>query len=765
MINIKFIGLLVFLIGIATLQVSAQNQQKPNVIFILADDLGWGDLSCYGNTKINTPNLDMLANNGMLFTNFYVASPICSPTRASFLSGRYPSRDSIYTAMGINNDAFIATQSSALLDTTLTTYANLLKNAGYNTIHLGKTHVYIREEESSGMKNYGFNISRPVKNDEENYLIEASQKPHLSTRVIIDNAIQYIDENVNGNFLLNIWLQDPHALLNPTKTQLEKANSLTSKDSRYISQAQIYYSVVLQIDRQIGRLVNHLKQKGLYENTIIIFTSDNGPESEEIVSAAHSGAGSTGPFRGLKRSLYDGGIRVPFIISWPAQIPKNVINYQTVMSSIDFLPTLAGLTGLQQDIQDLPIDGKDLSSILLTNQNLERNEPIFWERRFAMNRGNPFELSPHLAIRKGAWKLLANADSTNLELYHLLSDPSELHNLVHQKPGLASELYDELKQWKSTLPIGPEVRTVYTYPWPADESYYSAPDIRSGVVYDTTNITLYDTTFVTLYDTTQVTLYDTALVTLYDTALVTLYDTTLVTLYDTILVTLYDTILVTLYDTTLVTLYDTTLVTLYDTTLVTLYDTTLVTLYDTTLVTLYDTIQVALYDTIQVTLYDTTQVNLYDTIQVTLYDTIQITLYDTIFYYDTLVVMDTVCVTNTTDTGSARTTVETSETNKTWKIYSDTLKIMRPKEIVAHQPEAIFLYPNPAQVGIYLEFDYPVVDHRTELKLTDAKGRVIRVSQPSDTIYFMDMSDLSAGMYYLYVTQGDRVVVRKILKE
>jgi N-acetylgalactosamine-6-sulfatase len=215
---------------------------------------------------------------------------------------------------------------------------------------------------------------------------------------------------------------------------------------------EIFAASVTDLDTQVGRLLAGLKQRGKDQDTLILFSSDNGPEDIHIGNAGHSGVGSAGPFRGRKRSLYEGGIRVPGILRWPGKIPAGRIEDKAVLSGVDWLPTICQLAGARLPA-DLALDGEDAGDVL-RGQSRSRTRPLFWEWRFNIA-GEPFHHSPQLAVREGDWKLLLNPDRSRVELYDLKTDLTQLNNVAEHHPELVEKLAQQATTWAQSLPSGP----------------------------------------------------------------------------------------------------------------------------------------------------------------------------------------------------------------------------------------------------------------------------------------------------------------------
>ena len=371
------------------------------------------------------------------------------------------------------------------LDPRLPTVTRLLQSDGYVTGHYGKWHLESLEYGGEGAlpDDYGFDEWR-VSETADWYLWDRSLRPR-SSKMIIDETIGFIERHKEQPFYVQAWLLDTHGSLNPTQQQLkiyedlspvaygnpfliDKPSFLAEDPLPFPGPAQIYYSAVTDADKQVGRLLRKLDELGLAENTIVIFSSDNGPEDILSGDARHHAVGSPGPFRGRKRSLYEGGVRVPFIVRWPAATPAGRVNNTSVISAVDFLPTLCALAGIRLP-RVLALDGENVSAAF-EGQAKIRTKPLMWEWRFRIL-GHVINRSPMLAIRDGKWKLLMNPDRSRLELYDLLADPSELNNLAEGHPTVIKHLSERLLAWKASLPkgtSGPEAGA-NAYPWPQEK--------------------------------------------------------------------------------------------------------------------------------------------------------------------------------------------------------------------------------------------------------------------------------------------------------
>ena len=440
---------------------------QPNFVFIFCDDLGWGDLPAYGHRNVKAhggwtvrgnlrmPNLDRMAAEGIRFTQFYVASGVCSPSRAGVMTGRFPSELGIHDYLA---SAQLNRKRGCVdfLDPEIPTVTRLLQNAGYATGHFGKWHLGRGESapkpEDYGIDHYATGIQNP-------------DGRVRSTERIADETIRFIDENREDRFYINVWLYDPHSPLHPTDEMMAPYADLSPRWGDRKGAMQIYYGVLSDIDKHVGRILDTLDDHGLSENTVVVFSSDNGPESGLIPFISHyGGAGSNGPFRGIKRSLYEGGIRTPFIVRWPGSAPKGRVDNSTVIGGVDLLPTFLSLAGVELPASE--IDGENLSAAF-HGKPAARSQPLLWENRFPVY-DHTLHKSPIAAIREGKWKLLYNPDGSRTELYDIPSDASELNNLASSNPDVVDRLRAKALAWQKTLPEGPidPAAGKNEYPWP-----------------------------------------------------------------------------------------------------------------------------------------------------------------------------------------------------------------------------------------------------------------------------------------------------------
>ena len=436
---------------------------RPNVIVVLIDDLGWGDFSCFGNTAAKTPHIDRLAAEGLRFHQFYVNAPICSPSRCALTTGQYPHRWRITSFL--NNRADNQRRGMAdWLDPSAPSLARLLSKSGYVTGHFGKWHLGGQRDvdDAPEISQYGFQSSLTNFEGMGPKLLPLTMKPgQLNPGRIWEDAERlgqpvtwmqrseitggFVDAAVSfmrmarkqqRPFFINVWPDDVHSPFWPPVDQWADGKR------------DLYHSVLQAMDRQLGRLFDALRESPeLLQNTVVILCSDNGPEP---------GAGSAGPFRGAKTRLYEGGIRSPLIVWAPGLMDRSqqgAVNENSVFAAFDLVPSILSLAGVPID-SSTRFDGEDLSGTLLGREQASRRAPIHW-RRPPDRKNAPPALSqpqPDLAVREGRWKLLCDYDGSNRQLYDLQLDAAESQNLEAQHSELATRLALMAVAWHRSMP-------------------------------------------------------------------------------------------------------------------------------------------------------------------------------------------------------------------------------------------------------------------------------------------------------------------------
>lgn len=441
-------------------------KSRPNVVFILADDLGYGDLASYGHRHIKTPHLDQLAQEGIKLTQFYSPSPLCSPARAGFLTGRTPYRTGIKSWIPEGQHIFLQAEERTL--------ATHLRQNGYQTFLSGKWHLNggLNDPNHPQPQDHGFDrwlalhaFALPNHKDPINFYEDGKARGKIdgySAEIAVDQAMEYLDQrDPTKPFFLFLPLAEVHSeIASPEEFYAQYATftngeiDLKNLNARGPGE---YYANVSYMDSQIGRLLQHLKRKKLDQNTIVIFTSDNGPVTTDWRHWWEVNLyGDTGGLRGRKADLYEGGLRVPCIIKYPKHIVGGSFSDEPT-HGYDVFPTLCQLLHLPIP-QDREIDGMDISPIF-QQKPLDRQEPLFWAFR-----PGP-EDAPQgyqYAVRQGKWKMISNEKLTKTRLYDLHQDPYETKELSTQHPAIVNELRSFIQRKKVSIandplrPVSPE---------------------------------------------------------------------------------------------------------------------------------------------------------------------------------------------------------------------------------------------------------------------------------------------------------------------
>jgi arylsulfatase A-like enzyme len=429
--------------------------RQPNILLILADDLGWGNLSCYGGKLAATVHLDRMAKEGARFTQFYVASPICSPSRCGLLTGQFPARWRItsYLQTRAGNRAC---EQADFLDSKAPSLPRLMKQAGYATAHIGKWHLGGGRDVKDAPKfaAYGYDLGLGTWESPQphthltarNWIWSAEDRvPRWErTRWMVDQALEFLAKNADRPCFVNLWPDDVHTPWVPSARdqQLGKGGRASGKgDTR-----DRFRRVLTELDRQVGRLLDTLRKRKADRPTLVLFLGDNGPLPTFDQQR-------TAGLRGSKLSLYEGGIRVPCLAWGTGIVPAGRTNDTTVFAAVDLFPTLSKLCGAELP-KGFRSDGEDLSPALL-GKSPKRTRPLFWEygrndKSFAYPGGK--NRSPNVAVRDGDWKLLVNADGTTAELYDLATDPKEIRNQQADRPDVTKRLSDMALKWRKSLP-------------------------------------------------------------------------------------------------------------------------------------------------------------------------------------------------------------------------------------------------------------------------------------------------------------------------
>ncbi len=440
------------LVLLSCLCCAAAESQRPNIVLILTDDMGFGDIGCYGGKFAPTPNIDRMAKEGIRFTQYYSASPICSPSRTGILTGMYPARWRIASYLQTRKGNAACEQADFLYPKA-PSIARTLKSAGYATGHFGKWHMGGGRDVTNAppFSAYGFDEHASTYESPEphpditatNWIWSPQDKVKRwdRTALFVDKTLDFLKRNKGRKpCFVNLWPDDVHTPWVPSDERL-------SEYPNGPEQQRKFRAVLDEYDRQFGRFFASLKELGIDDNTLVVFTSDNG------ALPTFNGRRSA-PFRGSKLSLYEGGIRMPFIVRWPGHMPAGRLDEQSVLCAVDLFPSLCALANVPLP-SGVAFDGEDFSATWLGKQTTKRRAPLFWEygrntNSFAFPEGK--DRSPNVAVRDGNWKLLIHADGTGAELYDLAKDVAEQNNLAESQAAVTKRLSEAALNWRKSLP-------------------------------------------------------------------------------------------------------------------------------------------------------------------------------------------------------------------------------------------------------------------------------------------------------------------------
>lgn len=461
--TLKPVSLFLLLVCFQAKPIQGQAVQ-PNVITVFIDDMGWSDLSCYHGDRVETENIDRLAAEGLRFTNFYVNSPICSPSRVALTTGQSPHRwriTSYLAARKANHERGVVDW----LDLQAPVLAREMRRNGYRTGHFGKWHMGGQRDvgEAPLITEYGFDTSLtnfeglgprvlplkdayngkvPPKHDLGSANLGRGpirwEDRSVVTAAFVQGALEFIDsaQAAARPFFVNLWPDDVHSPFFPPQDLRDKTDS---------SKRELYYAVLDAMDQQLGRLFNRIRDDDhLRQNTLILVMSDNGHEE---------GAGMATPLRGAKTWLYEGGVRSPLIVWGPGFVESKVTgttNETSILCALDVNRSLYTFTNTELPAGHV-LDGEDLASTLLGHSEQSRQAPIFW-RRPPDRPGTDQEDNPDLAVRQRNWKYYVNYDGSQAQLYDLSNDASESTNRIPEQRALATELHAKLLKWNAGLP-------------------------------------------------------------------------------------------------------------------------------------------------------------------------------------------------------------------------------------------------------------------------------------------------------------------------
>jgi arylsulfatase A-like enzyme len=455
-----------FLAGLAggVLAQAAPTPEPLNFVFILADDLGWRDLGCYGSRFYETPNIDRLAAEGMRFTNAYAAAPLCSPTRASIMTGKYPARLGFTHVTQLPSlykpdpaDRWLQPSTASELPLAEITIAEALKTAGYVSGCVGKWHLgsepFYPEKQGFDVNIGGGHIAMPTSHFYPNWRENPRGLRSLWASVPLDGrpgeyltdrlgneAVKFIDQHKHQPFFLYL---SHYAVHIPIEAKAEMVPKYRAKVRVDDSQNNPDYAAMIEsMDESVGAVMRQLQQSGVADRTVVVFYSDNG--GVNTGSARRAPATSNAPLRYGKTSLYEGGIRVPLIVRWPGAVKPDSVCDTPVISS-DFYPTMVEMADIRKDPGN-PIDGLSLVPLLKQTGSLKR-DTLYWHYPHSSDNNCRY----HSAVRCGDYKLIEYLEDARVELYNLAADTGETKNLAGKEPQKAAELLGMLRRWRVSV--------------------------------------------------------------------------------------------------------------------------------------------------------------------------------------------------------------------------------------------------------------------------------------------------------------------------
>ncbi|WP_146459321.1 sulfatase family protein [Rubripirellula tenax] len=423
---------------------SSAGKNSPNILFIFADDWGWGDLSCHGHPYIETPNIDRIAREGTDFQNFTVASGVCSPSRTAVMTGLFPARlriDGHFAQPDKNAERGMPDW----VDPNLPMLPRLLQQAGYMTGHFGKWHLSNNMiPDSPRPEAYGYDRVGA-------FNCSGEQMPvHDDAKL----AIELIEQSVAAKkpFFINLWVHEPHLPFHTVEEYRERFPDLEPGHN-------VYASVLAHADDRIGKVLDTLDRLELTEDTLVIFSSDNGPAGSgeagklklKYDSATGEGfggganVGTTAGRKGRKGTIYQGGIGIPFMVRWPGKVAAGAKDDVSWISAVDLLPTFCEVAGAVVP-ESLHPDGISQLAVLLGEPSPVRQKPLFWKKQESRNGDADY------AVIDQKWKLISDARFRTFQLYDISVDPLEKNDVVTGHPEVATELVGKLKAWNETLP-------------------------------------------------------------------------------------------------------------------------------------------------------------------------------------------------------------------------------------------------------------------------------------------------------------------------
>lgn len=491
-------------------QLGSSAMRKPNVVLFFVDDLGWTDLGCYGSDFYETPHIDRLAAEGVKFTQAYAACTVCSPSRAALLTGQYPARlhlTDFIPGHPVSNTPLNIPDWTQQLDLEHTTLAEMLSGSGYQTAHFGKWHLTPRDRNDNpnsdgdypqfypDKQGFDFNFGGCERGAPASYFWPYGRGQTLEERKANNTYRTLPQSNVNNEetyltdhlareaekliqsfgddpFFIYLSFYNVHTPIQGRPDLVEKYRGKLDSNSEVHHRNVGYAAMVESVDQAVGRVMAQIKKQGLWDNTLVLFSSDNG--GYYPVSTTNT------PLRQGKGSIYDGGVRIPTIVSWPGEISKGTVSDEPIIT-VDFLPTILEATDCEvEDTIVDRLDGKSLMPLLKdpANAKLDR-EAIFWHYPHY----HMYGAVPYSAIRKGDWKLIERHDGAPLELYHLSTDIHEDRNLARVQIDRTQEMHRLLENWRRSVDAqmpsaNPEYKPSSPTGWNRTDGYRKIANVR-----------------------------------------------------------------------------------------------------------------------------------------------------------------------------------------------------------------------------------------------------------------------------------------------
>jgi arylsulfatase A-like enzyme len=444
----------VSLLALASPSPAADPPRKPNVVFILADDLGWTDLGCQGSKFYATPNIDKLAAGGLRFTSAYTCGPNCQPTRAAIMTGQYGPRTGVYTVGGIDRFDWKArplrpVDNVTQLPLDRKTVADVMKSAGYATGMFGKWHLGQDAEHHPSKRGFDEAIVSMGKHFDftTQPKVEYPKGAYLAD-FLTDKAVDFITRHKSEPFFLYLPHFGVHAPHEAKPELIEKFKAVPAAGGH---RDPTYAAMIASVDESVGRVLKTLDDLKLADDTVVIFSSDNGGVGGYVREGVKKAGDVTdnAPLRSGKGSLYEGGVRVPWVVRWPGKVPAGTTDVPVI--SVDLLPTLASLGGAKLPANQ-PLDGASLVECLTSGGKAAPARDLFWHFPGYLGAGaGQWRTTPAGAIRSGNWKLIEFFETGTLELYDLAADVSQKTNLAEKEPERVKELHAKLVAWRKAV--------------------------------------------------------------------------------------------------------------------------------------------------------------------------------------------------------------------------------------------------------------------------------------------------------------------------